>query len=95
MVAAAMMSLLLRWAFARENKRRDLVSSAVTGTAEPVVAANGKTTGSPEGKEISREPGDPDGEAAEHGGIMPPVLPGLEDYRDRTDREIVEFRYSL
>jgi hypothetical protein len=78
MVAASLMSLVLRWAFKRENKRRD---------ALPPNASRNSV-------EASEERDEKDLPGAS-GGVMPPVLPGMEDYRDRTDREIPEFRYSL
>lgn len=73
------MSLVLRWAFKRENKRRDaLPPNASRNSVE-----------APEERDEKDLPG------VSRGGVMPPVLSGMEDYRDRTDREISEFRYSL
>lgn len=73
------MSLVLSWAFKRENKRRDaLPPNASRNSVE-----------APEERDEKDLPG------VSRGGVMPPVLSGIEDYRDRTDREISEFRYSL
>lgn len=75
MLAASLLSLIIRWALKRENARRDALGTSGQDTAGVV--------------EDERD------EKDAHPGVMPPVLPGMEDYRDQTDRQIPGFRYSL
>lgn len=75
MVAASLMSILIRWALKRENARRD----ALVLSGQDI-----NVTVDEERNEKDAQP-----------GVMPPVLPGMEDYRDQTDKQIPGFRYSL
>lgn len=88
-------SLVLRVAFARENKRRDAIAASA-----PALPISPPLVGATAGQETAAasDEGNKEASAAEteprvsNEGI---ILTSLEQYKDRTDKQLPSFRYAL